>query len=78
MYEELSKWVFKEGEETQVNQIINNCKLVNIMKKLKTWLPKELKEVKNSFFTDICLARQWIGLLCEGDTQLHVYGADPF
>ncbi|KAF8115982.1 hypothetical protein N665_0024s0009 [Sinapis alba] len=43
---ELPKRLFKEGEETQVTQINNNCRLVNIIAKLETWLPKELNEVK--------------------------------
>lgn len=43
---ELPKRLFKEGEETQVIQINNNCRMVCYMERLKEWLPKELKEVK--------------------------------
>ncbi|KAF8112867.1 hypothetical protein N665_0059s0005 [Sinapis alba] len=43
---ELPTRIFKEGEETQVTQINDNCRLVNIIAKLETWLPKELNEVK--------------------------------
>ncbi|KAF8086031.1 hypothetical protein N665_0636s0003 [Sinapis alba] len=46
MSEELPKRIFKEGEETQVTQINNNCRIDYIIKKFKDWLPKELDEVK--------------------------------
>src|SRR5690606_38046138 len=46
MAEELPKRLFREGEETQVSQINSNCRLVNIISKLESWLPKELNEVK--------------------------------
>ncbi|KAF8109285.1 hypothetical protein N665_0098s0013 [Sinapis alba] len=46
MSEELPKRLFKAGEETQVTQINNNCRMVCYMKRLEEWLPKELKEVK--------------------------------
>ncbi|KAF3507569.1 hypothetical protein F2Q69_00000601 [Brassica cretica] len=34
------------GEETQVHQINNNCKMVRYFKRLMEWLPKELETVK--------------------------------
>ena len=43
---ELPKRLIKEGEETQVTQINNNCRMVCYMERLEEWLPKELKEVK--------------------------------
>ncbi|KAF8080124.1 hypothetical protein N665_0973s0005 [Sinapis alba] len=46
MSEELPKRIFKEGEETQVTHINNNCKIDYIIRKFKDWLPKELDEVK--------------------------------
>ncbi|KAF8107337.1 hypothetical protein N665_0123s0028 [Sinapis alba] len=45
MSEELPKRIFKEGEETQVTQINNNCRINYIIKKFKDWLPKELDEL---------------------------------
>lgn len=46
MSEELPKRLFKPGEETQVHQINNNCKMVRYFKRLMEWLPKELETVK--------------------------------
>ncbi|XP_018435592.1 uncharacterized protein LOC108807848 [Raphanus sativus] len=43
---ELPKRIFKEGEEPQVNQINNNCRIEYIITKFKTWLPNELAAVK--------------------------------
>ncbi|WZZ31002.1 hypothetical protein YC2023_014403 [Brassica napus] len=46
MSEELPKRLFKPGEETEVHQINNNCKMVRYFKRLMEWLPKELETVK--------------------------------
>ncbi|XP_056844534.1 uncharacterized protein LOC108808323 [Raphanus sativus] len=46
MSQELPKRIFKEGEETQVTQINNNCRIDFIIRKLEEWLPNELREVK--------------------------------
>lgn len=46
MSQELPKRLFKPGEETQVSQINNNCRMVLYLKRLEEWLPKELNEVK--------------------------------
>ncbi|WZZ78044.1 hypothetical protein YC2023_098616 [Brassica napus] len=43
---ELPKRIFKEGEEPQVTQINNNCKIEYIMRKFTEWMPKELAVVK--------------------------------
>ncbi|XP_018464130.2 uncharacterized protein LOC108835364 [Raphanus sativus] len=46
MSQDLPKRIFKEGEETQVTQINNNCRIDFIIRKLEEWLPNELREVK--------------------------------
>ncbi|XP_056862380.1 uncharacterized protein LOC108828084 [Raphanus sativus] len=46
MSEELPKRLFKEGEEPQVSQINNNCRIDYIIKKFTAWMPKELDVVK--------------------------------
>ena len=43
---ELPKRIFKEGEEPQVTQINNNCRIEYIMRKFTEWMPKELAVVK--------------------------------
>ncbi|CAH8390793.1 unnamed protein product [Eruca vesicaria subsp. sativa] len=43
---ELPKRIFKEGEEPQVTQINNNCRIDYIIRKFTEWLPKELEAVK--------------------------------
>ncbi|KAF3500512.1 hypothetical protein F2Q69_00041962 [Brassica cretica] len=46
MSKELPKKIFKEGEEPQVTQINNNCRIDYIIRKFEAWLPKELDAVK--------------------------------
>ncbi|RID49975.1 LOW QUALITY PROTEIN: hypothetical protein BRARA_H00734 [Brassica rapa] len=46
MSTELPKRIFKQGEEPQVTQINNNCRIDYIIRKFKAWLPKELDVVK--------------------------------
>ncbi|KAF2600473.1 hypothetical protein F2Q68_00007740 [Brassica cretica] len=43
---ELPKRIFKEGEEPQVTQNNNNCRIEYIMRKFTQWMPKELEAVK--------------------------------
>ncbi|KAF2553062.1 hypothetical protein F2Q68_00035676 [Brassica cretica] len=43
---ELLKRIFKEGEEPQVTQINNNCRIDYIMRKFTEWMPKELEVMK--------------------------------
>ena len=43
---ELPKRIFKEGEEPQVTQINNNCRIDYIVRKLTEWMPKEFEVVK--------------------------------
>ncbi|KAG2280187.1 hypothetical protein Bca52824_051407 [Brassica carinata] len=42
---ELPKRIFKEGEEPQVTQINNNCRIEYIMRKFTEWMPKELEVI---------------------------------
>ncbi|KAJ0232143.1 hypothetical protein HA466_0293480 [Hirschfeldia incana] len=46
MSAELPKRIFKEGEETQVTQINNNCRIDYIITKFTAWMPKDLDVVK--------------------------------
>ncbi|XP_056862184.1 uncharacterized protein LOC130509896 [Raphanus sativus] len=46
MSEELPKRIFNEGDEPQVTQINNNCRIDYIIKKFEKWMPKEFADVK--------------------------------
>ncbi|XP_013723154.1 uncharacterized protein LOC106426966 [Brassica napus] len=59
MSKELPKNIFKEGEELQVTQINNNCRIDYIIRKFEAWLPKELDVVKKDpFFSQIFMLHE--------------------